>query len=85
MGDWLETPPGHHLMAWEQGLLDDAVANVFGYHALQLGLPELDALRANRMPHRWVGHTEPVVSACLTIRTNVWPKRCGCCDPKGAW
>jgi SAM-dependent methyltransferase len=61
MGDWLETPPGHHLMAWEQGLLDEVVADVFGYHALQLGLPELDALRANRMPHRWVGHTESPV------------------------
>jgi len=31
-----------------------AVADVFGYHALQLGLPELDGLRANRMPHRWL-------------------------------
>jgi hypothetical protein len=31
-----------------------AVADVFGYHALQLGLPELDTLRANRMPHRWL-------------------------------
>lgn len=28
-----------------------------GYHALQLGLPELDALQANRMPHRWVAAT----------------------------
>lgn len=30
------------------------VANLFGFHALQLGLPELDALEANRMPHRWL-------------------------------
>lgn len=30
------------------------MADIFGFHALQLGLPELDALRANRMPHRWV-------------------------------
>jgi hypothetical protein len=41
-------------MAWEQDQLDHAVADVFGYHALQLGLPEFEALRANRMPHRWV-------------------------------
>jgi len=27
---------------------------VFGFHALQLGLPQLDALQANRMPHRWL-------------------------------
>lgn len=30
------------------------LADVFGFHALQLGLPELDVLSANRMPHRWV-------------------------------
>ena len=33
--------------------LDEVVADIFGFHALQLGLPALDALRANRMPHRW--------------------------------
>lgn len=41
-------------MAWEQDRLDHAVADAFGYHAVQLGLPELEGLRANRMPHRWV-------------------------------
>ena len=51
---WLQTPAGRYLLAWEQSQLDQAVADVFGFHALQLGLPELDALRANRMPHRWV-------------------------------
>jgi SAM-dependent methyltransferase len=30
------------------------VADLFCFHALQLGLPELEALRGNRMPHRWV-------------------------------
>ena len=30
------------------------MADLFGFHALQLGLPQLDALRANRMPHRWL-------------------------------
>lgn len=34
--------------------MDRMVADVFGFHALQLGLPEVDALRANRMPHRWL-------------------------------
>ncbi len=34
--------------------MDRAVADVFGFHALQLGLPQVDGLRANRMPHRWV-------------------------------
>jgi SAM-dependent methyltransferase len=30
------------------------VSDIFGYHALQLGMPELDGLRANRMPHQWL-------------------------------
>jgi SAM-dependent methyltransferase len=51
---WLTTPPGSYLLAWEAERIDQAVADVFGFHALQLGLPELDALRANRMPHRWL-------------------------------
>ncbi len=54
MGAWLQTAPGRYLLAWEQDRLDHAVADAFGFHALQLGLPELDGLRANRMPHRWV-------------------------------
>ncbi len=52
--DWLKTPAGRYVLAWEQAHLDTALADLFGFHALQLGLPELDALRANRMPHRWV-------------------------------
>ena len=50
---WLETAPGRYLLAWSQSQLDRVVADMFGFHALQLGLPELDALRGNRMPHRW--------------------------------
>ena len=55
--DWLKTPPGAYLLAWEQSHFDEAVSDIFGYHALQLGLPELDALQANRMPHKWLAQT----------------------------
>ncbi len=44
-----------------------AVGNVFGYHALQLGLPELDALEANRMPHRWLA-TQSAAEVALSPR-----------------
>jgi len=56
---WLETPAGEYLLAWEQRHLDQAVVDLFGFHALQLGLPELDTLRANRMPHRWLAVESP--------------------------
>jgi len=51
---WLETPPGRYLLDWEQARVDEAVADLFGFHALQLGLPQIDALRCNRMPQRWL-------------------------------
>jgi SAM-dependent methyltransferase len=56
--DWLSTPPGQYLLAWEQAQVDLAVINLFGYNALQLGLPELQGLQANRMPHRWIALPE---------------------------
>ena len=59
MPQWLKTPAGEYLLAWEQRHLDQAVADLFGFHALQLGLPELAALRANRMPHRWLAVEAP--------------------------
>ncbi len=55
--DWLGSPLGQYLLAWEQQQLDTHLTDVFGFHALQLGWPELDGLRSNRMPHRWVALT----------------------------
>lgn len=49
---WLASPPGRYVLDWEQARFDEAVGDIFGYHAVQCGEPELDALRANRMPHR---------------------------------
>lgn len=49
---WLRTPQGQSLLAWERKQLAHTVDNFFGYHAIQLGMPSLDALLTNRMPHR---------------------------------
>lgn len=54
MGSWLASPAGRWLREWEQAQLDSMVADVFGFHAVQLGLEAVDGLRANRMPHRWL-------------------------------
>ncbi|RYY83920.1 MAG: methyltransferase domain-containing protein [Comamonadaceae bacterium] len=59
MQEWFDTPPGRYLLAWERAEFDRAVADIFGYHALQLGLPGLDTLAANRMPHKWLALGEP--------------------------
>ena len=50
--EWLQTPQGRYLLDWEQDGLDRLVADLFGYHAVQLGLPGFELLRANRMPRR---------------------------------
>lgn len=65
-GDWLPSPAGRYLLAWEQTQCDAAVADLFGYHALQLGMPQLDALRANRVQHRWVAIDAPVGGVAAT-------------------
>jgi SAM-dependent methyltransferase len=58
---WLKSAPGRYLLEWEQQEMDRTVTDIFGFHAAQLGLPQLDALRANRMPHRWVAHDSLMV------------------------
>ena len=57
-----QTPPGQYLLAWEQAQHEQAVADIFGYHAVQLGMADLDALQANRMPHRWLALDTPGVA-----------------------
>nr|WP_259651816.1 class I SAM-dependent methyltransferase [Variovorax sp. UMC13] len=68
--DWFETPPGQYLLAWEQAQFDQAVADVFGYHALQLGSGRIDALRTNRMPHRWLALADTVPAGRAALLTE---------------
>lgn len=65
---WFDSSPGRYLLAWEQARFDEAVADIFGYHSLQLGMPLLDGLRTNRMPHQWLalGH-EGVVNGAVAM------------------
>ncbi len=50
--DWLATPLGQYLLEKEQAYLDDVTPDVFGFHALQVGMPNVDLLRASRIAHR---------------------------------
>ncbi|WP_374342291.1 class I SAM-dependent methyltransferase [Azonexus sp.] len=62
---WLASAQGRYVLGWEQRELDAAVADVFGFNALQLGLPQCDFLRANRIPlRRKAGGTGPIDVAC---------------------
>ncbi len=66
--DWLATPQGHYVLAWEQAKYDLLVADKFGFNALQLGLPQYDFLRANRMPFRF--RCDDKDTACAEVRAS---------------
>jgi SAM-dependent methyltransferase len=50
--EWIASPLGLYLVEREQAYFDKTVADIFGYNAFQLGMPELDLLRASRIPLR---------------------------------
>ena len=56
---WLQTPAGNYVRAWEQACLDELTADIFGFNALQIGMPTIDALAANRMPNKWLADIRP--------------------------
>ena len=41
------------MLDWERAQFESATEDVFGYKAVQVGLPELDFLRGNRIPFRF--------------------------------
>lgn len=46
------TALGHYIAQCETTVYEQAVANVFGFHALQLGLPGYDFLKQCRIPYK---------------------------------
>lgn len=80
LGAWLKTPAGAYLQAWERARFDEAVSDIFGYHALQLGLPEIDTLHTNRMPYQWLSldslsHLDAGNTAAQTLATQSTPRK----------
>jgi len=63
LSGWLSTPQGSYVLGWELAQYDSAVDDVFGFRAVQIGLPEVDFLRQNRIPFRFTLALEP--GACL--------------------
>jgi SAM-dependent methyltransferase len=59
LSGWFSTPQGEYVLDWELAQFDSAVEDVFGFRAVQIGLPELDFLRQNRIPYRFSLALEP--------------------------
>src|SRR3990170_803628 len=56
LSEWFATPKGEYVLRWERAQFDSAVEDVFGFNAVQVGLPQIDLLRQNRIPlHTRVG------------------------------
>jgi len=56
---WFGTPLGAYVLGWELAQFDSAVDDVFGFRAVQVGLPEVDFLRQNRIPFHFSLALEP--------------------------
>jgi len=57
---WYDTTLGSYVLEREQAYIDAAVSDIFGFNALQFGLPQYDLLRASRIPtHLTLGPYRP--------------------------
>lgn len=58
LAQWFGQPAGQYLLEWEQQVLDQLTADIFGYNALQIGMPEIHGLAASRMVNRWLSDAQ---------------------------
>ena len=59
LSEWFATEQGGYVLRREQDYFDRTVADIFGYNALQLGLPEHDFLSNSRVPLRFTAGNQP--------------------------
>ncbi len=53
LSEWFASPQGSYVLTREQAYFDHTVSDIFGFNALQLGLPEQSFLHSSRMPLRF--------------------------------
>lgn len=73
LSEWLKSPLGSYLLEWEQAKCDQAVADIFGFKAVQLGLCEEDYLRANRIPFRFCCDEPPAGGVAARLGFHALP------------
>ncbi len=59
LSEWFSTPRGEYVLSWERAQFDSALEDVFGFNAVQVGLPALDFLRESRIPLKVCVGMEP--------------------------
>jgi len=69
LAEWFGTPLGHYLLTREQAWFDRTVADIFGFHAIQVGLAECPFLAQSRIAARW---TVDVASPAQVLADPCW-------------
>lgn len=68
LDSWLASPQGRYVIDWELARADGLVSDIFGFNAVQLGLPAIDYLRANRIPFRQCADEDGAVAVRCDLR-----------------
>lgn len=53
LNQWFSSAAGRYVRSWEQRYISRLVRQEFGYYAVQIGLPQWDFMRHNRVLHKW--------------------------------
>jgi SAM-dependent methyltransferase len=59
LADWFATPLGQYVLEREQAWFDRTVVDIFGFHAIQIGIPESPFLAQSRIVDRWTVDYDP--------------------------
>jgi len=59
LSEWFASEQGGYVLKREQDYFDHTVADIFGFNAVQLGLPEQDFLHNSRIPLRFSAGNQP--------------------------
>ncbi|WAW10671.1 class I SAM-dependent methyltransferase [Oxalobacter vibrioformis] len=54
MHDWLGSTAGMYIREWEEAHYRSLTADIFGFHAVQIGFPSISTLQESRIKNRWL-------------------------------
>lgn len=78
LSEWFASEQGGYVLTREQAWFDRTVNDIFGYNAMQMGLPEHDFLRNSRIPLRFTGSDQ--TGAAVRLCGDELPFGCGSLD-----
>lgn len=78
LSEWFATEQGGYVLGREQAYFDRTVNDIFGYNAMQMGLPEHDFLRNSRIPLRFTGSDQSI--SAVRMCPDELPIACGSLD-----